>query len=122
VPSFRRLWSWVALAAAALLVPWLMAPAVGGAADALALNKLTDAIWPLLVGAALAAGLWAMENRLPRVPAGDIVVAEEAAFRASRSLGAAFERADRAVRQWPAAGFALLVIALALTAAGWASR
>jgi formate hydrogenlyase subunit 3/multisubunit Na+/H+ antiporter MnhD subunit len=121
-PSFRRLWSWVALAAAALLVPWLMAPAVGGAADALALNKLTDAIWPLLVGAALAAGLWAMENRLPRVPAGDIVVAEEAAFRASRSLGAAFERADRAVRQWPAAGFALLVIALALTAAGWASR
>jgi formate hydrogenlyase subunit 3/multisubunit Na+/H+ antiporter MnhD subunit len=121
-PSFRRLWSCVALAAAALLVPWLMAPAVGGAADALALNKLTDAIWPLLVGAALAAGLWAMENRLPRVPAGDIVVAEEAAFRASRSLGTAFERADRAVRQWPAAGFALLVIALALTAAGWASR
>jgi formate hydrogenlyase subunit 3/multisubunit Na+/H+ antiporter MnhD subunit len=121
-PSFRRLWSWVALAAAALLVPWLMAPAVGGAADALALNKLTDAIWPLLVGAALAAGLWAMENQLPRIPAGDIVVAEEAAFRASRSLGAAFERADRDVRQWPAAGFALLVIALALAAAGWASR
>jgi hypothetical protein len=26
------------------------------------------------------------------------------------------------VRQWPAAGLALLVIALALTAAGWASR
>ena len=122
VPSFRRLWSWVALAAAALLVPWLMAPAVGGAADALALNKLTDAIWPLLVGAALAAGLWAMENQLPRIPAGDIVVAEEAAFRASLPLGAAFERADRGLREWPAAGLALLMVALALAAAGYASR
>jgi formate hydrogenlyase subunit 3/multisubunit Na+/H+ antiporter MnhD subunit len=121
-PSFKRLWSWVAVAAAALLVPWLMAPAVGGAADALALDKLWDAIWPMLIGAALAAGLWAVENRLPRIPAGDIVVAEEAAFRGLTSLGPMFEQADRDMRQWPAAGLALLVIALALTAAGWANR
>jgi formate hydrogenlyase subunit 3/multisubunit Na+/H+ antiporter MnhD subunit len=121
-PSFKRLWSWVALAAAALLVPWLVVPAVGGAADALALDKLMDAIWPMLIGAALAAGLWAVEKRLPRIPAGDIVVAEEAAFRDLMSLGPMFEQADRDVRQWPAAGLALLVIALALTAAGWASR
>jgi formate hydrogenlyase subunit 3/multisubunit Na+/H+ antiporter MnhD subunit len=121
-PSFGRLWSWVALAAAALLVPSLMVPAVGEAADALALDKLMDAIWPMLLGAVLAAALWAAENRLPRIPTGDIVVAEEAAFHRLTPLGAAFERADRDVRQWPAAGLALLVIALALTAAGWASR
>jgi multicomponent Na+:H+ antiporter subunit A len=121
-PSFGRLWSWVALAAAALLVPSLMVPAVGEAADALALDKLMDAIWPMLLGAVLAAALWAVENRLPRIPTGDIVVAEEAAFHRLTPLGAAFERADRDVRQWPAAGLALLVIALALTAAGWASR
>jgi formate hydrogenlyase subunit 3/multisubunit Na+/H+ antiporter MnhD subunit len=121
-PSFGRLWSWVALAAAALLVPWLMVPAIGGAVDALAFDKLWDSVWPMLLGAALAAGLWAVENRLPRIPAGDIVVAEEAAFRGLTPLGTAFERADRDVRQWPAAGLALLVIALALTAAGWASR
>jgi formate hydrogenlyase subunit 3/multisubunit Na+/H+ antiporter MnhD subunit len=120
--SPRRTWSWAALAVAALLLPWLMFAAVGGAADALALDKLWDAIWPMLLGAALAAGLWAVEDRLPRIPAGDIGVAEEAAFRASLSLGPMFERADRDVRQWPAAGLALLVIALALTAAGWASR
>jgi hypothetical protein len=39
-------------------------------------------------------------------------------------LGAAFPRirADRELRQWPAAGLALLMVALALAAAGYASR
>ena len=117
-----RLWSWAALAVAALLIPWLLFAAVGSPAEALEPAKLIDAIWPMLVGAALAVGLWAVGDRLPRIPAGDIVVAEEAAFRASMSLGAAFERADRGLREWPAAGLALLVIALALVAAGYASR
>jgi hypothetical protein len=76
----------------------------------------------MLVGAVLAAGLWAVGDRLPRIPAGDIVVAEEAAFRGSLSLGPIFERADRGLREWPAAGLCLLMIALALVAAGYASR
>ena len=120
--SPARLWTWLALAAAALLIPWLMYPALGSPAEALEPAKLWDAVWPMLVGAALAAGLWAARDRLPRIPAGDIVVAEEAAFRASLPLGAAFERADRDLRQWPAAGLALLIVAVALAAAGWASR
>jgi formate hydrogenlyase subunit 3/multisubunit Na+/H+ antiporter MnhD subunit len=120
--SPSRLWSWAALAVAALLLPWLMYPVIGGVAEAFGPAKLLDAIWPMLVGAVLAAGLWAVENRLPRIPAGDIVVAGEAAFRASMSLGPMFERADRGLREWPAAGFCLLVIALALVAAGYASR
>ena len=117
-----RLWSWVALAIAALLVPWLMFAAIGSPAEAFEPAKLWDAVWPMLVGAALAAGLWAVGDRLPRIPAGDIVVAEEAAFRASLSLGPLFERADRGLREWPAAGLALLMVALALAAAGYASR
>ena len=68
----------------------------------------------------VAAGLWVVRDRLPRIPAGDIVVAEEAAFRASLSLGPMFERADRGLREWPAAGLALLMVALALVAAGYA--
>jgi formate hydrogenlyase subunit 3/multisubunit Na+/H+ antiporter MnhD subunit len=120
--SFGRLWSWVAPAVAALLIPWLMFPAIGNPAEALEPAKLVDAIWPMLVGAALAAGLWVVGDRLPRIPAGDIVVPEEAAFRASLRLGAAFERADRGLREWPAAGLCLLMIALALVAAGYASR
>jgi formate hydrogenlyase subunit 3/multisubunit Na+/H+ antiporter MnhD subunit len=120
--SPRRLWSWAALAVAASLVPWLMFAAIGNPAEALEPAKLFDAVWPMLIGAALAVGLWAFDNRLPRVPAGDIVVAEEAAFRASLSLGPMFERADRGLREWPLAGLALLMVAVALAAAGWASQ
>jgi formate hydrogenlyase subunit 3/multisubunit Na+/H+ antiporter MnhD subunit len=118
----RRLGSWIALAVAALLLPWLLFPAIGSPTESLEPAKLLDAIWPMLVGAALAAGSWAAGDRLPRIPAGDIIVAEEAAFHTSLRLGDAFEQADRDMRQWPAAGLALIVIALALTAAGWASR
>jgi formate hydrogenlyase subunit 3/multisubunit Na+/H+ antiporter MnhD subunit len=120
--SRGRLWSCAALAVAALLIPWLIFPAIGDAAGALEPAKLWDAVWPMLVGAALAAGLRAVGDRLPRIPAGDIVVAEEAAFRASLSLGTWFERADRGFRDWSAAGLALLMVALALAAAGYASR
>jgi formate hydrogenlyase subunit 3/multisubunit Na+/H+ antiporter MnhD subunit len=118
----RRLWPWAALAVAALLVPWLLFDVVGNPPEAFEPAKLWGAIWPMLVGTALAAGLWAARDRLPHVPAGDIVFAQEAAFRASLSLGAAFERADRGLREWPAAGLSLLMIALALVATGYASR
>jgi multicomponent Na+:H+ antiporter subunit A len=121
--SAERISPWLALAAASMLVPWLMFPAVGGdLADAIAAGKLWDAIWPMLVGAAIAGALWAMGDPLPRIPAGDIVVAEEAALRAGVPLGAAFERLDWRLRQWPAAALSLLTIALALAAAGYASR
>jgi formate hydrogenlyase subunit 3/multisubunit Na+/H+ antiporter MnhD subunit len=120
--SPERLGSWITLAVAALLVPWLMYLAIGSPAVALEPAKLWDAVWPMLIGAVAAAGLWAVDDRLPRIPAGDIVVAEEAAFRASLSLGTAFERGDRGLREWPAAGLALLMVALALAAAGWASQ
>ena len=120
--SRSRLWSWATLAVAALLIPWLMFRAVGSPAEALDPAKLWDTVWPMLIGAAVAAGVWAAGDRLPRIPVGDIVIAEEAAFRASLSLGPMFERADRGLREWPAAGLALLMVALALAAAGYASR
>ena len=121
--SPERVWSWLSLAALSVLVPWLMFPAAGGdVADALAAGPLWDATWPMLVGAALFAGLWALGDPLPRVPAGDIVVAEEAAFRAAAPLGVLIERLDGRLRQWPAAGMALLAIVLILAAAGFAGR
>ena len=51
------------------LVPWLMYPVLDGhVADALSPAAL------VLIGAALAPGLWLWGNRLPRIPVGDIVV------------------------------------------------
>jgi hypothetical protein len=100
-----------------------MFPAAGGdVADALGAGPLWDATWPMLVGAAVFAGLWALGDPLPRIPAGDIVVAEEAAFRALFPAGALVERLDGRLRQWPAAGMALLAIVLILAAAGFAGR
>jgi formate hydrogenlyase subunit 3/multisubunit Na+/H+ antiporter MnhD subunit len=121
--STARLASWLALAVASMIVPWLMFPvACGGLADALAPGALWDGAWPMLVGAAVAAALWAAGEPLPRIPAGDIVVAQEAAFRAIAPLGPAFERLDWRFRQWPAAGLSLLTIALVLAAAGFLTR
>ena len=75
-------------------------------------EALLEALWPVLIGAALAPGLWLWGNRLPRVPEGDIVVAEEAAFRASYAFGAALERVDARLRQWPARALSLLAVAI----------
>jgi hypothetical protein len=117
------IWPWIALAVASTLVPWLMFPAVGGGLmDALAAGTLWDASWPMLVGAALAAGWWALGEPAPRIPAGDVVVLEEAAFRQLAPLGDFAARLDASFRQWPAAGLALLTITLVLAAAGFASR
>ncbi len=67
--SPARFWSWAALAVAALLLPWLMFAAIAGLAEAFDPAKLWDAIWPMLVGAALAAGyLWAAGDRLRAFP------------------------------------------------------
>jgi formate hydrogenlyase subunit 3/multisubunit Na+/H+ antiporter MnhD subunit len=118
-----RIFPWLALAAASMVVPWLMFPAVGGDfAEAVAAGTLWDALWPMLIGAAVFAGLSALGGPLPRIPAGDIVVPQEAAFRAAAPLGALVERLDWGLRQWPAAAMALLTIALALAAAGFAAR
>src|ERR1700704_3659469 len=79
---------WQVMALASVAVPWLLYPFAGGhLADALTPGALFDALWPVLIGAALALVLRRWENRLPHLPAGDIVGAAETAFRASYIIG-----------------------------------
>jgi len=109
---------WQVMALASVAVPWMLYPFAGGhLADALTPGALFDALWPVLIGAALALVLRRWENRLPHLPAGDIVGAAETAFRASYIIGGASERADGLLRQWTMAGLSLLAIALVLGAA-----
>ncbi len=111
-------WFWLAMAMASVLVPWLMYPALGGQiANALTPATVLQALWPVLSGAALVLGVWLWGHRLPRVPEGDMIVAGEAAFYASYAFGSTFERMDSRLRQWPAAGLSLLLVALILAAA-----
>jgi formate hydrogenlyase subunit 3/multisubunit Na+/H+ antiporter MnhD subunit len=122
-PAGSIWWPWLAMALASVFVPWLIYPALGqDIADALTLAAIWEALWPVLIGAVLAARLWRWGHRLPRVPEGDIIIAGEAAFRASAGLGALFERLDLRLRQWPAAGLSLLLIALILAAAAGAGQ
>jgi formate hydrogenlyase subunit 3/multisubunit Na+/H+ antiporter MnhD subunit len=109
---------WLVMALASVAVPWLIYAYAGGdVADALTAGALFDALWPVLIGAALALALRRWQDRLPHVPAGDIVGALETAFRRSYVVGAGLERADGLLRQWPAAGLSLLAIAVVLGAA-----
>lgn len=58
---------WQAMALASIVVPWLLYPFAGSdVADALTPNVLFDALWPVLVGAALALALrrWGIACRL----------------------------------------------------------
>jgi multicomponent Na+:H+ antiporter subunit A len=121
--SAGLVWSWLVVALASVVIPWLMYPALGGdIADALTPAALLEALWPVLIGAALVPGLRLWGDRLPRVPEGDIITKEEAAFHASYAFGAALERMDARLRQWPAAGLSLLAVALILAAAAASSH
>jgi hypothetical protein len=100
----------------AIFGPWLLYPAVGALSESISVAKVWDGLWPLIVGAALALGLWRWGDRLPRLPEGDTVAAVEAACKASFSVSHLFDRVDTLLRQWPAASLSLLAIALILAA------
>lgn len=105
---------WPAAALGAILLPYGLFPFVGAFGDALALGKLWDGLWPVLVGGVLALGVARIAGYLPRIPEGDMVGAFEAAFDRSLWAGALFDRVDAIFQRWAPAGLALLAIALAL--------
>jgi hypothetical protein len=100
----------------------LLYPVVGDVWKALEFGNLLDALWPIVVGAALAIALPRSGLSLPRVPVGDTVVLYERAFSRLLTLGSWLERFDSRLRQWTAAGISLLLIVLSLLTAGIATR
>ncbi|MDS4042048.1 MAG: proton-conducting transporter membrane subunit [Candidatus Competibacter sp.] len=108
--------SWMFMFVAALVVPWMLysATGIGTWSDALQPKILWAALWPLLIGAGLALGLWRWGRYLPRVPEGDIVVAGQPAMRVIVRWGDALERVEGVLRQWPVAGLSLLTLILIL--------
>lgn len=110
---------WLTCAVAAVAVPWALFPAVGSGASlqALAAEALWSSLWPMLVGGVIAFGLWRWEDRLPRVPPGDIVVAVEPAVHAALRWEEHIERADAYLRRWPVASLLLMGLVVVLTVA-----
>ncbi|WP_395698208.1 proton-conducting transporter membrane subunit [Methylocella sp.] len=102
---------WLVAAALALVMPFALYPTLGEPfANALQPAALVEGLWPVLLGAALAAALRRYGTRLPSPPPGDLVVAEEAGARTLASAGALIERGEYALRQWPAATMAMMAI------------
>jgi multicomponent Na+:H+ antiporter subunit A len=110
---------WLIVGVMAIAVPWALYILVlrGDIAYALSLAALWSAIWPMLLGALLAVGLWRWGADLPRVPDGDItVLVAKDAIRGTHAIGAAMESLDGVLRRWPVA--VLLLLAGAVVLAG----
>jgi formate hydrogenlyase subunit 3/multisubunit Na+/H+ antiporter MnhD subunit len=107
---------WMLMFVAAIGVPWTLysVTGMGTGYDALQPGILWAALWPLLIGAGLALGLWRWGRYLPRVPEGDIVVVGQLAMRVIVRWGDVLERAEGVLRQWPVAGLSLLTLILIL--------
>jgi formate hydrogenlyase subunit 3/multisubunit Na+/H+ antiporter MnhD subunit len=110
---------WLAMATAALVLPWLLYPmtGLGPAVEAIAPRALWASLWPVALGAGLAFALRGWAERLPRIPQGDIAEVIDHAARAAMAGGLRFDRFDAVIRAWPAATLALLLTAIAFGAA-----
>ena len=112
-------WPWLAMAAAALVLPWLLHPmtGLGPTMAAIAPKALWASLWPVALGAGLAFALRGWAERLPKIPQGDIAEAIDHASRAALAGGPLYDRFDGVIRAWPAATLALLLTAIAFGAA-----
>ena len=110
---------WLTCAVAAIAVPWALFPVIGSGtlSQALAPRALWSSLWPVLFGGVMAFGLSRWEDRLPRVPPGDVVVAGEPAVRAVLRWEERIEEADAYLRQWPVGSLLLLSLVIILVAA-----
>jgi formate hydrogenlyase subunit 3/multisubunit Na+/H+ antiporter MnhD subunit len=108
--------AWLVTAIAAIVLPWMLYPDVTDASvqDALALKEIWSALWPVALGALLSLALLRWGEALPRIPAGDLLETDAGVVRAMHGVGAAMERTDKFLRQWPVAGSLLVGLVIAL--------
>jgi len=106
---------WLAMAAAALVLPWLLHPmtGLGPTVGAIAPKALWASLWSVALGAGLAFALRGWAERLPQIPQGDIAEVIDDAARAALAGGAGYDRFDAVIRTWPAATLALLLTSIA---------
>ncbi|BDG70732.1 complex I subunit 5 family protein [Roseomonas fluvialis] len=103
---------WLALAAASVLLPWMLFP--GALAEVLAPGALLKALVPVLAGAALVLVLARWGGLLPEPPQGDIIVLARHLRGVAARTGDTLARAEAVLRAWPVAGLALLLLTLLL--------
>ena len=111
----------VRFALGAILLPWLLAPAVDDVSNALEFGKLIDGLWPVAPRLGLALVLWRLGWPFPtRRPA--TASSLRRPFHRLQKIGPWLEIFDAHFRQWSAAGVSFLVIMLALLTAAIAGH
>lgn len=110
-PAPLPLACWLAMAALAVAVPWVLYGA--SATTLLAPAELWKAVWPVLVGAAGFAALWRAGERVPEVPQGDVILLAGPIRGGMARVAVALAGVEEVFRAWPVAGLALLAVALA---------
>jgi hypothetical protein len=78
-------------------------------------KEIWEALWPVLLGSLASLALWRWGRLLPRLPAGDVIAADKGLVRLSDASGAAMEKIDRYLREWPVATALLVGLATLLS-------
>ena len=115
-PPLGQLVPWLVVAAASLVIPWSLYPALSGEtiASLLQPEALWKVTWPLLLGAGAMLVLDRWPRRLGAIPEGDIVVLAQAGQPLLRSLSQRIGEIDIHLRRWPMAGLGLIALAILL--------
>lgn len=118
-PEAGSIISWAMVAAASLILPWMIFPEIAGStpAEAVSAKAIWAACWPIAIGGGLALFLKLSHARLPIIPEGDIIVLFEKLGPLVARLGTALDTADDRLRRWPAASLMLLILTIAFGAA-----
>ena len=105
------------------LIPWAGYLPVSSetASISLTLEMLSTSLWPILAGGVLAILLGRWGHRLAGVPE-VVIAAVRRTRRPALALAAGLVQVDGSLRQWPAAGLSLLVVAIMFGAAILAGR
>ncbi len=114
--------AWWGTALAALALPWLLYPTVGGSfAKAVELGALVDLAWPMLLGAVA----YALARRLqpwPALPPGDVLIVLRRGRTVASRLTDGIAAIEGRLTLWPVAGATLVLIAIAFAASMLAAR
>lgn len=110
---------WLIVAAASLIIPWSLYPAIAGEPVQSLLQA--EALWTLLWPMALGGLAMLVASRFPKlpgsVPEGDVVVLAAAGVPILGRLVLAVQQADAVLRRWQVGGMSLLIVASLLAAA-----
>lgn len=113
---FGQIIPWLIVAAASLVIPWSLYPAITGEtlASLVEPDALWKVIWPMLLGLFAMLIIRRLTSLRGAIPEGDIVVLAEQGSPIVHRLVAGVRQADAYLRRWPVAGLSLIGLVILL--------